>query len=155
MSGCMESPLLNAAREGGPRRNARRIRFRMQAGPFRDGSSVRALGSLGAKRGNLGGSVRENPDLIAPPAFRVVERLIGRAEQGRGFRGVIGEDRHAKRCGDAPETAAFFAYRRANRLAPPARALESGVGKHQSELLAPVAAGDVRTPGMALEQRRD
>src|SRR5881396_3172598 len=139
----------------GPPRNPRSIRFRMQAGPFRDASCVRALGGLGAKRGNLGGSARENPDLVAPPAFRVVERLVGRAEQGLGFGGVIGENRHAQRCGDAHELDAFLPDRRANRLAPAARALEGGAGKHQRELLASVAAGDVAAPDMAFEQRRD
>src|SRR5438309_4856422 len=101
----------------------------MQAGPFRDPSCVRALGGLGAKRGNLGGSAREDPDLVAPPALRVVERLVGRAEQGLGFGGVIGEDRYAQRCGDTHELGVFLPYRGANRLGSAARALESGVGK--------------------------
>jgi len=62
----------------------------MQARPYRDASSVRALGGLGAKRGNLAVRAR-NPDLVAPAALRVVERLVGRAEQGLGFGGVIGK----------------------------------------------------------------
>src|SRR5882762_3660147 len=156
MSGCMESPPFKRGPVvRGPRWNPRSIRYRMQVGLFRDASGVCALGGLGAKRGNLGGTARENPDLIAPPAFRVVERLVGGAKQGLGFRGVIGEDRHAERRGDAHELDAFLPYRRANRLGPDARALESGVGKHQRELLASVAAGDVSAPDMALEQRRD
>src|SRR6266851_3086954 len=128
--------------------NPRSIRFRMQAGPFRGASCVRALGGLGAKRGNLGGSARENPDLVAPPSFRVVERLVGRAQPGLGLGGMIREDRPAQRCGDTLELDAFLPDRRANRLAPAARALESGVGKHQREFLAAVAAGNVGAPDM-------
>src|SRR5882672_7990616 len=107
--------------------------------------AVCAPRALRADRGDFCGAARKNPDVISAPAFRFVERFVGRPEQGLGFLGMIGEDRDAERRGDAHQIVALLPNGRADRFAFAAGALESRIWQYQRELLAPVAAGDVAT----------
>src|SRR5262249_2560475 len=122
----------------------------------RSGRSGRAPGVSGTEResGNGRGPAREQPDLVAAASLRLVERVVGRAQQGLGFRDAVGVDCDAHRRRDAQQ-AAFLAHRLADRLGAGLCARQRGVRKHQPELLAPETARDVAAADIALEQRRD